>query len=530
MGRIQKSTCLALSLVTAALAENPVISHRHLADPNGFVYNGRLYAITSNDDENKGGYDMLGSVLISTKDFVNWSDHGEVYYSRKDTKWAGAAYAPTAIPRDGKIFYYIPNNAGGVGVLVADKPEGPLKDPLGKGLITGSLCDGVAWCFDPDIFVDDDGQAYLVWGGGSNTSYSYGQNIRIIKVNRDMISVSGSPIKLSLEKSFEGPFLHKYKGNYYLHYPMSGGANIGCSMSSSPTSGYKYIGSILDNPSIDGKNVNMGNNSHESIFEYEGSWYMMYHDRRLTISLGTNNYLKRSVNIDKLTYKADGTINKVIPTKGIAQLRNFDPYDSIPAVTYSKQSGISAYTDVNNSGIQRINLLVPRKSGSWMRISSADFGTAGAKQFVINGGGKASNATVEIRAGSETGTLAGTCKIANTGSWTTLTKSICDLTGLSGVKDVYLKFQGTDSNAVMNWWRFVPANPVAVSRPRPSAPGFEDYQIFDIAGREVLRFTAAETTRPTTAWMENCGRLPVGTYIARRVGANKVDALTFVKP
>lgn len=165
-----------------------------------------------------------------------------------------------------------------------------------------------------------------------------------------------------------------------------------------------------------------------------------------------------------------------------------------------------------------------------MRISSADFGTGGAKEFVINGGGNASNATVEIRTGSENGTLAGTCKIANTGSWTSLSKSSCALTGLSGVKDVYLKFQGTDSNAVMNWWRFVPATPVAVSRPIPSAPGFEDYLVFDVSGREVLRFTAAESTRPRTAWAENSGRLPVGTYVARRVGANRVDVMTFVRP
>lgn len=515
----------ALVFATVAFADNPIISHRYLADPNGFVYKDRLYAICSNDDDNGNGYDMKGSILISTKDMMNWSDHGNVYYAPKDGSWGTTAYAPTAVVRDGKVYYYVPNSGSAIGVLVADRPEGPLTNPLKKALITGTLCDGVAWCFDPGAFVDDDGQGYLVYGGGSNGTSGFGQNIRIVKLNKDMISLAGSPIKLTLDNSFEGPFLSKYKGKYYLQYPMNPTSNIGLSMSSSPTSGWTSKGSILDNPSLDGRNINGNNNSHTSIMEFNGQWYMFYHDRRLS---GGASY-KRNVSIEKMSYKDDGSINKVIVTRGIAQVGTFNPYDSIPAVTYSKQNLISAYTDVNNSGVMRTNLLVPRKSGAWMRISQADFGTAGAKQFVVNGGGRASNATVEIRVGSETGTLAGTCKIANSGSWTSLSKSTCDVTGLTGVKDVFLKFQGTDSNAVMNWWRFVPSEPVGVARKAPALATTTAWSIRALDGRRVFGSEAVASSTPAAIWNGARAALPAGAYIVSATTPSGTTSQTFVK-
>lgn len=518
------ATLLLLTCAFEAHADNPVISHRYLADPTGFLYGDRLYAICSNDDENGSGYDMKGSVLISTKDMANWTDHGEVYYAPKDGSWGTTAYAPTAVTRDGKVYYYVPNSGSAIGVLVADRPEGPLKDPNKKALITGNLCDGVAWCFDPHIFVDDDGQAYLVYGGGSNSSSGFGQNIRIIKVNKDMVSLGGSPVKLSLEQSFEGPFLHKYKGTYYLSYPMNGSSNIGHSISSTPMSGYVYKGSILDNPSLDGKNINGNNNSHESMLEYDGQWYMFYHDRRRS---GGESY-KRNVSIEKMSYKTDGSIEKVIVTRGIAQTRNFDPFDSIAAVTYSKQYNISAYTNVNNTGVRRINLLVPRKSGAWMRISSADFGS-GAKEFKINSGGNASSASVEIRVGSETGTLVGTCTIEKTNSWTSLKTSTCGLTGLSGVKDVYLKFVGTDSNAVFDWWRFVPTSTAVHRLGGSDFPNLLEYRIHDLHGRLVRTISASRSTQPSEVWAAHRASLPTGTYVVSAIAPSGTTSRAFVK-
>lgn len=492
-------------------ADNPVVSHRHLADPNGFVWNDRIYAICSNDDDNSAGYDMKSSVVISTKDLVNWTDYGDVFRVTREAKWAGGSYAPTAIAAKGKVYMYFPNVTSGVGVLIADRPEGPYKDPLGKALINSTLCNGVAWCFDPDIFVDTDGAAYLVYGGGNNTANPYGDNIRGVALNADMISVKGAPSRLQSKESFEGPFIHKYKNNYYFSYPTHGGANIDYAMSStSPISGYVYKGTVLPNPTLDGKNVNMGNNSHESIFEWKGSWYMMYHDRRLTISEGVSDYLKRSVNIDKLEYNADGTMKTVIVTKGMAQVGTFDPFDTIPAATMSKQSRIKASFDPNSW----INALVPQVSGAWTRISGVDFKT-GAKQFIVDAATTATGVSVEIRTGSESGILAGTCAIAKTASNTTYATNTCAVSGLTGVKDLYLKFMGATANANFSKFRFVPEYSSVVKPPKLSGPTTETV-VYDLKGAKILEFGSTSAADAPQDWKMHSLTLPPGTYLVRK--------------
>lgn len=45
------------------------------------------------------------------------------------------------------------------------------------------------WCFDPCVFVDDDGQAYMYFGG------AHPDNSRIIKLKENMTEVDGSAVK-----------------------------------------------------------------------------------------------------------------------------------------------------------------------------------------------------------------------------------------------------------------------------------------------------------------------------------------------
>ena len=55
-----------------------------------------------------------------------------------------------------------------IGVAVADNPAGPFEDPIGQALIPqrADLNTDVEWCFDPGAFLDDDGRAYVAFGGG----------------------------------------------------------------------------------------------------------------------------------------------------------------------------------------------------------------------------------------------------------------------------------------------------------------------------------------------------------------------------
>ncbi|MBK9576647.1 MAG: family 43 glycosylhydrolase [Fibrobacterota bacterium] len=510
---------LGLAALPAIQAANPVITHRQLADPNAFIFNDRIYAMCSNDDDNVNGYDMKSAVVISTKDLVNWTDHGDVFRTTRDAKWAAGSYAPTAVAAKGKVYMYFPNIASGVGVLIADKPEGPYKDPLGKALVSGSTYCPMAWCFDPAIFVDDDAakSAYLVWGGGT----PYGTNFRGIALNADMISVKGSTTTPNTPNSFEGPFIHKYKGNYYIHYPVNPSSNIEYGMSStSPISGYTRKGVLLPNPTLNGQNINGNNNSHESVFEYKGNWYMMYHDRRLS----TSSTYKRDVSIDKVEYNTDGTMKQVVVTAGMAQLGSFNPYDSIPAATMSAQSNIKASFNANTW----INYLVPQKSGAWTKLTGVDF-AGGALNFQVAAGTTSSGVSVEVRTGSATGTVAGTCKLSPTSSTTTLATTQCPVTGLTGVKDVYLTFVGTTANANFAWFRFQGSSAVRPVEAKPAVSRSVDYTVYDLRGNLVQRFTTSTSMNTANAWNEHSRSLAVGTYVVRIQWPYELETKKFVR-
>ena len=49
---------------------------------------------------------------------------------------------------------------------------------------------------------------------------------------------------------------------------------------------------------------------HHSILDYQGQWYLFYHDRDLSPAFDKN----RSIRADKLAFNADGSIRKVTPT------------------------------------------------------------------------------------------------------------------------------------------------------------------------------------------------------------------------
>lgn len=95
------------------------------------------------------------------------------------------------IERDGKWYMYCPIHGHGIGVLVADSPYAPFKDPIGKPLVWQKE----HWYdIDPTVFIDDDGQAYMYWGN-PNTYY--------VKLNKDMISYSGEIVQIPHIKDYQ---------------------------------------------------------------------------------------------------------------------------------------------------------------------------------------------------------------------------------------------------------------------------------------------------------------------------------------
>ncbi len=291
-------------------SDDPLISHVFTADPSAHVFDGKLYVYPSHDKDtgaetNDDGdqYDMDDYQVFSL-DSVGGpvTDHG-VALALKDVPWASKQlWAPDAATRGGRYFLYFParDKAGvfRVGVAVGERPEGPfIADPEP---IEGAIS------IDPCSFVDDDGAAYLyvggLWGGqlqcwqGSTFDPAGAEpegdvpalGPRMARLSANMRSLAeplsevlildeaGKPLKADDHdrRFFEGAWVHRYQGTYYLSYSTGDTHFLVYATSSSPSGPFTYRGRLLE-PVI-------GWTTHHSIVEFQGRWYLFYHDSSLS--------------------------------------------------------------------------------------------------------------------------------------------------------------------------------------------------------------------------------------------------------
>lgn len=283
---------------------NPIIKHIYTCDPAALVVNDTLYIVTGHEDSDtpyNWPFRIKDWHIFSTTDMVNYKDHGAILdddvfdWIDEDYCWASHL-----VERNGKFYWYV-SNFGSMGVAVSDNLFGPYKDPLGKPLVDRKTPGYEESNIDPAVFIDDDGQAYLYWGGETN--------LKGVKLKENMIEFDGEPIKFTGLKNYEeAPWLFKRNGIYYLAYSTSTGyvrGPIRYAMAASPLGPWKDMTDIL------GVVYNSFTN-HEAIIEYKGQWYIIYHNGALP---GGGDY-NRSVCVDKLYFNPDGTIQYVEQTKG----------------------------------------------------------------------------------------------------------------------------------------------------------------------------------------------------------------------
>lgn len=302
---LKKKIALIVLLMAGntAFAQNPFIKQIYTADPSAHVWkNGRLYVYPSHDVDPPRGCDLMDQYhVFSTKDMVHWKDHG-VILSSKDVEWGrkegGFMWAPDCAYKNGKYYFYFPHPSGTdwnktwkIGVATSKKPASDFKS---AGYIQGV---GGFAMIDPCVFVDDDGQAYLYYGGGAKCQAG--------KLKDNMVEIDGEMKTMEGLKDFhEATWVFKRKGVYYLTYSDNNkGANRLCyATSDNPFGPWKYQGIYLDKTDCD--------TSHGSVVEFKGQWYAFYHNS----SISHRGNL-RSICVDKLYFNPDGTIQSVVQTK-----------------------------------------------------------------------------------------------------------------------------------------------------------------------------------------------------------------------
>ena len=285
-----------------------IIKTMYTADPAPMVYNDTLYLYTTHDEDTiiNDFYTMKNWYVFSTKDMVNWENHGQIL-SLDDIDWAvDRAWAPQCVERNGKFYFYFPvqsRSGVDVGVAVADTPIGPFKD-IGKPLVSEGDWNDI----DPTVFIDDDGQAYLYFGN---------PELRYVKLNEDMISYDQSEGVKKIQMTHEafggngqrttyteGPWFYKRNDIYYMVFAAfregKSSESFGYSTSTGPTGPWKYGGVLMTEEG--GVFTN-----HPGIIDFKGKSYLFYHTGELP---GGGSY-HRSVCVTEFNYNEDGSINTV---------------------------------------------------------------------------------------------------------------------------------------------------------------------------------------------------------------------------
>ncbi|KAG7046384.1 carbohydrate-binding module family 6 protein [Colletotrichum scovillei] len=446
---VNLSFLLALSLSPfgsgVVRADNPIIQTDFTADPAPVVYNDRVYLFTSHDqDSATTWYNMKDWLLFSSADMVNWQHHGSPM-SLETFSWATVdAWAGQVVERNGKFYYYVPINRGptwatfAIGVGVSDKIEGPYEDAIGGPLLANGQ-------FDPTVYIDDDGQAYLYWGN---------PDLYYVKLNEDMISYSGDIVKVPLTTDGfgdrgngqtmyqEGPWFYKQIGLYYMVYAAKCcPENIQYSTSPSPTGPWTYGGIAMATGGTSDTN-------HVGIVEFKGKQYFFYHNDALP---GGQSY-KRSVCVESFSYGANGTIPQISMTsEGAAQIGSLDPFVRQEAETIAFSEGVEA--QVTASGGIAVAFI---NSGDYIKVKGVDFGTKGASQFRAAVSSATNGGRIELRLDSRSGQLIGTCSIGNTGGWQTWSTITCPVSNAVGKHDLFFDYIGNGTEYLFNvdWWQF----------------------------------------------------------------------------
>ncbi|MHB9006268.1 MAG: glycoside hydrolase family 43 protein [Limisphaerales bacterium] len=285
---------------------NPVFPGWY-ADPEGIIFGDRYWIYPTYS----APYDeQVFLDAFSSPDLVTWTRHARILDTTAVTWARRALWAPAIIENGGRYFLFFGANdiqsdqeRGGIGVAVADRPEGPFKDYLGHPLI--DRFHNGAQPIDQFVFRDEDGQHYLYYGGW--------RHCNVARLKNDFRGFDAFPDgqvfkEITPAGYVEGPFLFRRGGKYYFMWSEGGwtGPNysVAYAIADSPLGPFERIGKILQqDPKV------ATGAGHHSVLKLPGeeTYYMVYHRR----PLGETDGNHRVVCIDRMEFDEAGRIRPV---------------------------------------------------------------------------------------------------------------------------------------------------------------------------------------------------------------------------
>ena len=295
---------------TAQTSGNPIFPGWY-ADPEATIFNNTYWVYPTYSDK----YDkQVFFDAFSSPDLTHWTKHPHILDTAA-IRWAHRAiWAPAITKKDGKYYFFFAANdiqndsaIGGIGVAVANKPEGPYKDYLGKPLID-KFHNG-AQPIDQAVFKDKDGQYYMIYGGWGHCN--------ITRLKPDFTGFEpfpdGTTFKEITPKGYvEGPWMFNRNGKYYFMWSEGGWTgpdySVAYAIAGSPTGPFQRIGKILQQDST----VATGAGHHSVIhIPNTDDYYIVYHRH----PLGDTDGNHRVTCIDHMYFDSNGYIKPVKITK-----------------------------------------------------------------------------------------------------------------------------------------------------------------------------------------------------------------------
>jgi beta-xylosidase len=306
---------------------NPIIKGWY-ADPEAAIFKNQYWIYPTYSDKYKK---QVFFDAFSSKDLIIWKKYERIL-DTSNIKWAYMAmWAPAIVEKDKKYFLFFSANdiqskerngskddtLGGIGIAVANKPEGPYKDYLGKPLIN-QFYNG-AQPIDQFVFRDKDGQYYIIYGGWGHCN--------IAKLKNDftaIIPLNGTTNfkEITPDGYVEGPFMFIRNNKYYFMWSEGGWTgpdySVAYAIADSPFGSFKRVGKILEQDST----IATGAGHHSIMHNAKKDlWYIVYHRRPLGETAANN----RATCIEELFFDEQGFIKPVkLSFTGVGRRKLFE--------------------------------------------------------------------------------------------------------------------------------------------------------------------------------------------------------------
>lgn len=421
-----------LQVVSFLQAQNPIVPPGvYIADPSTHLWkDGKMYVYGSRD-ESPDYYCSWSYDVLSSSDLKTWERHENRFSSRgaNDQVLYGdfALYAPDCQYANGRyyMYYCLASGKSTEGVATSKSPAGPFINGTNINVFGHNE-------IDPCVFIDDDGQAYYIWGQFT---------AKMARMKPNMMEIDSTTIKDNIvtEKEHffhEGGYMVKRNGIYYFVYAHMGRAGrptcIGYATSKSPMGPFTYGGVIIDNDHCDPGCWN----NHGSIAEFNGKWYVFYHRS----THGSNTMRKACV--EPITFNSDGSINEVeMTTQGAGE--------PLPATQeLDAARACLLYGNVRITALNKDNeILTGFRNGDAAAYKYLDFSSK-VDSFIVKVAPGGKGISIDVALDNSWGNSIGRVNIPGNSDGTSIKTYSCKIQPVKGIHSIWLKFYGEGGNHV----------------------------------------------------------------------------------